>query len=61
MSFIFSFIQLWAWIGVGYFWHAKNGWAQVACVFFALLMGLASAMDTVGKELRNRGITNQSK
>lgn len=61
MSFIFSFVQLWAWIGTGYYWHARNGWAQVACVLFALLMGLASAMDIVGKEIRKHGNTSQSK
>jgi hypothetical protein len=59
MSFIFSFLQLWAWIGVGYYWHARNGWAQVACIFFAIIMGLASAMDSVGKELRKYGNTSK--
>ena len=61
MSFLFSFVQLWAWIGVGYYWHARNGWAQIACIMFALAMGLFSAIEAVGKEVRKNGITNKSK
>jgi hypothetical protein len=59
MVFIFSFMQLWAWIGVGFYWHARNGWAEIACIFFALLMGLASAMNVVGKEIRKNGNTSK--
>lgn len=61
MSFIFGFMQLWAWIGVGYFWALDNVWAQIACILFALCMGLMSAIVSVGKEAKERGYTSKSK
>lgn len=58
MSFMLSFFQLLCWIAVGYNLALHNTWAQVAFSLGAITLGLASAMNEVGKEMRKRGTSN---
>lgn len=59
MSFFFNVLQIVGWIGVGFNIHANNNWAVFGCVMFSFAMSLISAMDMVGKQLREHG--NSSK
>jgi hypothetical protein len=59
MNFFFSGMQALGWMGVGYNIHANNKWAIFGFIMFTLVMGLASAMDMIGKQLRNDGNTSK--
>jgi hypothetical protein len=58
MSFIFNFFQLLCWIAVGYNLALHNNWAIFSFSLLAILLGLMSAMNDVGKELRKHGSSN---
>ena len=58
MSFLLSFFQLLCWVAVGYNLALHNTWAQVAFALGAIALGLVSAMNEVGKEVRKRGHSN---
>ena len=60
MNFLFSTLQIFGWIGVGYNFNSGNMWAVVACVLFSLFVGLANAMNEVGKVMIN-GNSSKSK
>ena len=59
MNLFFGSLQVVGWIGTGYYYHSNNWWAVLASVLFALVSGLASAMDMVGKQLGNNGNTSK--
>lgn len=59
MNLFFGFLQVVGWIGTGYFYHSNNWWAISACILFALVFGLMSAMNMVGKQLGNNGHTSK--
>ncbi len=61
INFMFNLFQLVGWITTGYNLKAGNNWAMAASILFSLFMGLASAMNSVGEELRKYGSTNQHK
>jgi hypothetical protein len=58
MPFILSFFQLLCWVAVGYNLALHNTWAQVSFGLAAVVLGLISAMNEVGKEIRKRGTSN---
>lgn len=55
----FNLLQLAGWIGVGYNLNSHNWWALIACVFFSLIMGMASAMSAVGKAMLDGNSSKQ--
>jgi hypothetical protein len=58
MSFVFSFAQLICWVMVGYNIALHNNWAAFGLSMLSLSLGLMSAMNDVGKAVKERGITN---
>ena len=43
---ISAIAQIWGWVGVGYYWHAHQPWAQLSCALIAILASVVvSAMD----------------
>lgn len=58
MSFLFNIIQLFCWIAVGYQLALDNNWAAFGIGMFSIVIGLVSAMNDVGKELRKHGNSN---
>jgi hypothetical protein len=46
------------WVAVGYNLALHNTWAQVSFGLAAVVLGLISAMNEVGKEIRKRGTSN---
>lgn len=58
MSFILNIFQLVCWVFVGYNIALHNNWASVSFGLGAMVLGLLSAMNTVGKELRKHGNSN---
>lgn len=45
-----SVIQMWSWIGMGYFWHANNMWAMAAFCIAAIAISLIVAFVEVLSE-----------
>ena len=58
ISFVLNMMQLAGWVATGYNLKAGNNWATAASILFSLFMGLASAMNNVGEELRKNGSSN---
>ena len=59
MNFVYNFLQLVGWVGVGYYIHAHNNWAIFGCAMFSMAMGFLNAMDTIWKQMGKHG--NSSK
>ena len=53
MNLLFSTLQILGWVGVGYNINSGNSWAIFACLLFSLFVGLANAMNEVGKVMIN--------
>ena len=57
--FLFNVLQIFGWVAVGFNIHAHNNWAVFGWIMFSFVMSLISAMDMVGKQLRNNGNTSK--
>ena len=59
MSLFINLLQVFGWVATGYYIRSSNLWAVLACVLFALFMGIVNAMNMVSQELNN-GSSNKS-
>ena len=58
--FLFNFLQILAWIGLGYNLKAHNWWGVVAFYFIAMFVGLAGFFTTFNKVMKNESSPNKS-
>lgn len=58
MPLFFNFAQLLCWVFVGYNIALDNNWAAFGLAMLSISLGLMSAMNDIGKVVKERGITN---
>jgi len=59
MNLFNSFLQITAWIGVGYNIRAHNNWAIFGFVMYAFVLALAGVINMIGKQMRDNGHTSK--